>query len=191
LGQENPTDKSLVPLLSGLPEPAKAVSAVGKHTCAILKNDSKVKCWGANNDGQLSGVVSSTRNPNPSPVFNAAGSALLASSLTAGPRHTCVVLPDNTVNCWGDNSSGQLGNGTINATSTPEFVKVNGPGGDNLTGVIAISANGSDENDEASHTCALMSDGKVQCWGDGFFGQIGSNFKSVVSKPETVGGLFN
>jgi alpha-tubulin suppressor-like RCC1 family protein len=194
LGAESPSPKSLVPLAPVSGVDAVVLSAGGKHSCVILATTNSVKCWGSNAFGQM-GVtpISDSRNPLPNTVFNSAGNALIASStaqsITAGPKHTCVILPDGKVNCWGDNEFGQLGNGTTNATSTPGFVKDSLGTGD-LTGVIAISASGSDEIEEGSHTCAIMSDRTMQCWGDGFFGQIGSAFKAVVEQPTTVNGLF-
>lgn len=194
LGAETPDPKSLVPIGPLSTVNGVVLSAGGKHSCAIanLNGDFIVKCWGSNASGQITGVPSDN-NPAPNTVFSA-GNALIASSsaqsITAGPKHTCVVLPAGTVNCWGDNESGQLGNGTTNATSTPGFVKVSGPNSADLTDVIAIATSGSDEIEEGAHTCAIMSGGTMQCWGDGLFGQIGSAFKAIVEQPTTVEGLF-
>ena len=82
-----------------------------------------------------------------------------------GRRHGCAVEADGTVWCWGDNGSGQLGNGTQNSSLTP--VQVAMAQGGPLTDATRVSA-GKD------HTCALRSDGTVWCWGSGDSGRLGN-----------------
>jgi len=81
------------------------------------------------------------------------------SAITAGGNHTCAVMKNGEAKCWGRNDIGQLGNGT---KTTGSFTGVNVPV--SVTGlngnVIAIAAT-------AYHTCALLSTGGVQCWGNG------------------------
>jgi alpha-tubulin suppressor-like RCC1 family protein len=74
--------------------------------------------------------------------------------------HTCALLADHTVSCWGDNQYGQLGNGTQQGTSTPKAV----PG---LTNVSAIVAQG-------NGICALLANATAQCWGANDVGQMGN-----------------
>ena len=82
-----------------------------------------------------------------------------ATALAAGGAHTCALLQTGTVQCWGRNESGQLGDGTTTNRLTP--VAVSG-----LRGVTALAAGG-------AHTCALLQTGTVQCWGRNFAGQLG------------------
>jgi alpha-tubulin suppressor-like RCC1 family protein len=94
-----------------------AVIAVGHyHVCALLMNGS-VKCWGLNVNGRLGLGDSVNRGDSPGemgdnlPVVSLSANNIKAKALTAGAAHTCVILEDNNVKCWGYNGSGQLGLG--------------------------------------------------------------------------------
>jgi alpha-tubulin suppressor-like RCC1 family protein len=96
-------------------------------------------------------------------------------ALTAS-QHTCAILADETVTCWGRNDQGQLGDGSTMSRDTPKQVP-------ELKGVTEVAAGG-------LHTCALLSDGTVACWGANYNGQLGD--PSVVSRraqPGPVPGL--
>jgi hypothetical protein len=80
-------------------------------------------------------------------------------AIATGGEHTCALLTNGGVRCWGWNWSGQLGDGTVTNRSTP-------PDTDVLGGVRAIAAGN-------AHTCALMQTGGVRCWGDNGGGQLG------------------
>lgn len=105
----------------------------------------------ANNSALESGANSASAGLN--------GCAVRATALTAGNAHTCALLTDGTVRCWGANYRGQLGDGTTTFRSAP--VRVEG-----LSGVVAIAAGD-------RHTCALRRDGTVWCWGANDLGQLG------------------
>jgi alpha-tubulin suppressor-like RCC1 family protein len=96
--------------------------------------------------------------------------------VAAGAGHTCALLANGTVKCWGvDNSSGQLGDNTQMAHAVPAAVT-------GLTNVAALDA-GRDT------TCAILGDGTVKCWGANGDGQIGDNTKSNRLIPVAVTGL--
>ena len=91
-----------------------------------------------------------------------------ATKVVAGVGHTCAMLFDGTIRCWGDGGAGQLGNGLINASLTPVTTTGIGPISDIVAG--------------ESHTCAILAaDGSVWCWGWNVYGQLGSAVTTTVS----------
>jgi alpha-tubulin suppressor-like RCC1 family protein len=100
--------------------------------------------------------------------------------LSAGSTHSCAVTAAGGVRCWGDNLSGQIGDGTTVARSLPVAVKgVGGTG--TLAGVKAVVTGN-------AHSCALLVDGTVACWGSGGSSKLGS-VAGDVSSPIKVPGL--
>ena len=145
---------------------AVAISAGGEHSCALLVNGI-VECWGDNSNGELG---NGTNNSSFTPIIvkGIGGSSRLVGvrAITIGDDHPCALLSNGTVDCWGDNGNGELGNGTTRSSFTPVAVK--GVGGvPRLTGVRAISAGG-------DHTCAALASGAVDCWGYNSSGQLGA-----------------
>ena len=116
------------------------------HVCALI-TDGSVQCWGNNTDGQATGTLQSGGGASPAAVAGITS----AIAVSAGGQHTCALLKDGTVRCWGSNSNGQLGNGTTSAPGPPTAVV-------GLGGAVQVSAG-------ASHTCARLEDGTVRCWG--------------------------
>lgn len=92
--------------------------------------------------------------------------------VAAGRAHTCAITPGGTVKCWGDNTSGQLGDGTTTSTTTPVEVR-------DLTNVVALSGSGND-------TCALTASGTVSCWGANDAGQLGDGGTASSTVPVAV-----
>lgn len=150
---------------------ATALTAGYAHACALL-NDTTVRCWGANTDGQL-GDPSSTGSSVPIPVPNLTG----VIAISAGAFHTCALMNDRTVECWGSNGNGQIGDGTTTDAFSPALV-----GG--LSNVAAISGGG-------AHTCALVADGSLQCWGNNYQGQLGNGTTDPSPTPVPVNGIVN
>lgn len=165
--------------LSEVPKPVQGISGAiglavgGFHNCALL-SDRTVKCWGRNQDGQVGNGDNTTDVRAPDlPVSGLASVA----GITAGGYHSCALMPDSTVRCWGRNTRGQLGDGTDSSfASTP--VAVSG-----MTTAVSVSGG-------FYHTCAALRDGTVQCWGDNDSGQIG-NTLAYSNVPMTVAGISN
>jgi alpha-tubulin suppressor-like RCC1 family protein len=160
---------------------ATAVAAAWDHTCAVIK-DGTIWCWGNNSDGELG---------NQDPKID--GSAIIyetkpvqvkgvtqAISIATGDYHTCAALASGTVQCWGYNEYGQLGNGAsgYNTRSITPTAVIGMPAG---VGAVAVVAG-------SSHTCALLSDKTVKCWGDNYYDQLGSGSSTLTSSmvPVTV-----
>jgi alpha-tubulin suppressor-like RCC1 family protein len=149
---------------------AVSVSAGGAHTCVALVGGLAV-CWGYNNVGQL-GITAPSPTPptpfTPVTVLNLRG----AVAVSAGEAHTCALLTDRTVSCWGSNYLGQLGNGTLTDSNIPVPVL-------NATGIAAVAAG-------RTHTCALVSTGGVICFGNNQKGQLGDGTTTNSMMPVAV-----
>ena len=154
---------------------ATKISAGGKHTCAIFDDD-KVYCWGENNTGQLG--IGSRVNSNTPLVVNLGtdgdNNAYTATAINTGNNHTCVILNNNSVKCWGNNSFGQLGDGSKARRTSPVAVNL----GTNRT-ATAIHAKG-------DYTCAILDNGSLKCWGLNRIGQLGDGTTTNRTTPTAV-----
>ncbi|MEZ5464243.1 MAG: hypothetical protein R3F22_03245 [Lysobacteraceae bacterium] len=152
------TDSLGYPVPVGLVEPAYvpglssgviSISTTHAHTCALL-DAGNVKCWGMNYDGQLGdGSFEDALVP-----IDVVGLGSAAQAVFAGAHHSCAILADQSVKCWGSNQYGQLGDGSTEDSPIP--VTVDGLDG----GVQSLAING-------WHSCGLMAGGAVKCWGQG------------------------
>jgi alpha-tubulin suppressor-like RCC1 family protein len=166
----SPDSYSPVPVF-GLSEGVKAVAAGDRHTCVLMETGG-VKCWGEN----ASGGVGDGTSINRSAPVDVPGLEAGVKSVDAGAGHTCAVMRNGSVKCWGWNLSGQLGNGTTTDSRFPADV-----GG--LSGPVRALAAG------AQHTCALLEDESVMCWGANASGQLGNGLRIRSNTPVAVGGL--
>jgi alpha-tubulin suppressor-like RCC1 family protein len=156
----------------GTDRTAVAISAGEGHTCAIL-DDGSVSCWGSNNGGRLGDGTTTDRN-TPTPT-SSLGTGRTAIAITVGEglgSHTCAILDDGSVSCWGYNTYGQLGDGTDTLRNTP--TQTSSLGTDRTA--VAISAG-------FRHTCAILDDGSVSCWGYNTYGQLGDGTTTDHSTP--------
>lgn len=153
---------------------AIAVAAGAAHTCAIVAQlpatSGQLKCWGANDRGQL-GVGDTADRLVPASV--AGGMSSGVTMVAAGAAHTCA-LKGGTLYCWGANGEGTL-DGRLGVTTGQ--IQYNYPQTVNLAGATALAPG-------ERHTCALAS-GNVYCWGANDRGQLG--FLTVPSgSPSTL-----
>jgi alpha-tubulin suppressor-like RCC1 family protein len=167
-----------------------AVSVGAESACALLSGGT-VQCWGDNTYGELGngtttgpdtccpetgdgGVCASPPAPcSMAPI--AVGSITSAIAVSVGTESACALLAGGTVQCWGDNTYGQLGDGTATSSSIPVAVR-------GLTGAMAVSVN-------SYSACALLTGGTVQCWGWNATGQLGNATMTNSSTPVAVSGL--
>lgn len=144
------------------------LSGLASHACALLTGG-VVKCWGDNSAGQI-GDGTTTQRLTPTSVIGLPSAAV---GISAGAKHTCAVLDSGAVYCWGLNASQQLGDGTTTPRSSPTQVI-------GLTSGVAAVAAGS------FHSCAVMVDSAVKCWGDNVHGQIGDGTNIARPQPRDV-----
>ena len=144
-----------VPGLEGAIALAAGQEVMGPpHTCAIVAGG-RVRCWGGNEYLQLGdGTRTDKIVETPVDVIDLAG----ATGLAAGGAHTCAIVAEGRVRCWGWNLNGELGDPTITAGVVSTPVEVVG-----VEGATALAAGW-------THTCAIVAEGRVHCWGAGMPG---------------------
>jgi alpha-tubulin suppressor-like RCC1 family protein len=157
--------------------PAIMLRGRGSHTCALL--DSKaVRCWGAGSNGQLG--YGEARDIGDAETPGMAGDVPVGEpvlEIAVGATHTCARLRGGAVRCWGSGANGRLGYGntaSLGIDETPAMI------GDVPLGGRAIRlATG------GSHTCALLDDGGVRCWGANTNGQLGYGTTADIGDDQT------
>ena len=174
LGDGTTTVDSKVPVAVSNISGVLAIGS-GQSDCALLSGGT-VACWGENGGGQLGNGTTTDANL-PVPVSGLSGvRAIAVGGMLGGIEgHACALLSDGTVECWGRNGDGQLGNGTMTDSDVP--VPVSG-----LSAVSAIAAGG-------GNTCAVLSGGTVECWGWNGDGQLGNGTATDSAVPVAVSGL--
>jgi alpha-tubulin suppressor-like RCC1 family protein len=163
----------------------KSVVTGGFHSCALAA-DTSVWCWGANGSGQLGDNTTTERHfgvhlqkddsdtANDHPLTGVV-------ALTAGATHTCALLSTGAVKCWGDDGHGQLGDGGSASSSRPvDASGLDGTTNDRKATTIAAGD---------AHTCAVLANGALVCWGDGADGQLGNGATSDSGTPQPVAGM--
>lgn len=163
--KQNSSLPSRVSLPARSPVP-RQISVGGAHACVLLEGG-QVRCWGANDHGQLGdGTTHEQKTPT---IVAGLGNT---KQVAAGRNHTCALWEDGTVWCWGWNNDGQLGAGERQDASRP--VKATG-----LSGVVELAAGN-------SHNCARTAAGKVYCWGWNQYGQVGNAIVGDALEPTEI-----
>ncbi len=143
------------------------------HACSMVVaggSYASAMCWGHNDKGQI-GDGTTTDAWSATLVPAIAGKVV---TIAAGGSHSCALLSDSTIKCWGLNTDGELGSGpsaTANS-STPVAVAGLGP---------ALDVTAGD-----THTCALLKDRTVWCWGSNDSGQLGAKTNTISRVPVAV-----
>ncbi|MEZ4449249.1 MAG: DUF4215 domain-containing protein [Nannocystaceae bacterium] len=152
--------------------------AAGEYFTCALQDDLKVRCWGYATNGSLGYGNTTQIGDNEFP--STAGPVVIGADVTAiaaGRRHICAIATNQTVRCWGLNGNGQLGYGhtqTIGDNELPQTA-----GFVNLSGGKAVAlALG------YSHSCALLDNNQVRCWGNATYGQLGQGNVNQIGDNE-------
>jgi E3 ubiquitin-protein ligase HERC3 len=168
-----------------------AIAAGGDRTC-VLVTGGRVKCWGRNAAGDLATGDLLPRGTSPAHMgdglaFIPLGTGAVVRSMALGWNHTCVLLDIGVVKCWGKNTSnnrgGQLGLGDTVARIAPDQM------GDVLPAVsLGVGRTARAVAVSDTHSCALLDDDTVKCWGDNSFGALGvGDGDARGDKPNTMG----
>jgi alpha-tubulin suppressor-like RCC1 family protein len=150
---------------------ATTLASDNESYCAILTSAS-VDCWGSNGEGNLG--IGTTGGPNtclfegkPAPCSTTPMSTgISATGLASGPGDYCAILTSGSVDCWGDNSRGELGNGTSGPNTCADAAPCSTT--PVSTGISAITL-----TTDGLGYCATLASGGVDCWGDNRWGQLG------------------
>lgn len=175
----------LVPVIVASSSGLTAIAAGPYHSMALTSGGSVV-AWGLNNHGQLGDDTRATRAIS-APVSGLTGVVSISTG-RGDPREitgmSLAVRDDGSVWAWGDNGSGQLGDGRalFHAAPTPVV---------NLTDVVAVAAGGFRAGVDlgGGHSVAVKRDGTVWAWGHNAFGQLGDGSTVPRATPARVSGL--
>lgn len=176
LGNSTINDSTVPVQPIGLSSGVTSIAMANYHTCAAVNGG--VQCWGDGAYGKI-GDGSKASRMSPTQVSSLpAGSG--AITVAVGVTHSCALINDGTVKCWGNNGSGQLGNGTFISSDIPvDVVNLSRP-------AIALTALN-------YSNCAILDDSSVQCWGAGISGSLGNgilaNSSVAVDVPSLRSGV--
>jgi alpha-tubulin suppressor-like RCC1 family protein len=174
LGDNTTTDQHSPVDVQNLTGRVIQIASGNSHSCALTSTGA-VLCWGNNYDGQL-GDGTTVDHHTPAAVSGSIPYSIAANSFSIGAIHACMVTSANAAECWGGNTSSQVGDGTTTERHSP--AAVNGLS----NGVSSITANG-------THSCALTNTGGVKCWGNNHSGELGDGTAITRSTPVDVIGL--
>jgi len=152
---------------------ATQVASSPSLACALLSSGD-IDCWGDDYDGELGNAESLTTSDIPVEVQGISN----ATEVTVGGVHTCALLSTGHVDCWGENGYGELGDGM---TGVQSHIPVEVQGISDATQVVAGS----------EHTCALLSSGHIDCWGNNERGGLGDGSTTDSNTPTEVQGIDN
>ena len=154
------------------------LSAGSSFACGVTRSFEAL-CWGRNDVGQLGRPTTETCfQSNVQPIPCGSTPAPVSGPqrfvmVSAGPRHACGVTVDGDAYCWGENSIGELGNGTVaEFSNVPQRVR----------GGLAFKAVSAGDQ----HSCGEAADGRLYCWGSNLWGQLGTGDTRLWLEPALV-----
>ncbi|MEO2055344.1 MAG: hypothetical protein ABGX83_08670 [Nitrospira sp.] len=174
LGDGTTFDSSTPVTVVGISD-AISIGVGFRHSCAVISGG-KIKCWGFNFFGQLE---NGTSNSSSTPVL--VDGISNAVSISLGRLHTCALLTGGSLKCWGDNNAWQLGSpiitpsGLFNFSSVPLLIE-------EIIDAVDVASG-------ANHSCALIVNGMIECWGINFFGELGNRIILGSHVPVNVTGI--
>ena len=174
LGDGTGVNQSPAVHVKGLTSGVTAITSGISFSCALLTNGS-VKCWGANDYGQLGDGTNSTKFEPTQVTVNGLPISGVAS-ISGGNEHACAVLTNGEAMCWGRNDYGQLGDGTSINKNEP-------------TPVVSLGATIRSISSGLKHTCAITTGGAAKCWGHNAMGSLGNGEFTDSLIPVDVDGL--
>ncbi|MDZ4085011.1 MAG: hypothetical protein U1E10_18865, partial [Bdellovibrionales bacterium] len=139
------------------PTPLASIVAGSTHSCGISAAG-RLFCWGRDSSGALGDGGSAIDQLYPVPI----DAPNTYTQVAVGNYSTCAVRTDNSLWCWGNNTTGQLGTGNLTAMSVPTLTD---------TGYVKVALG-------ISSTCGLRTDGSVRCWGSQANGRVGNGLTS-------------
>jgi alpha-tubulin suppressor-like RCC1 family protein len=171
LGVGDNADRWLPTRVRGLPGTAVDVSSSRRDACAALA-DGTAYCWGQNDYGGL-GNATTTDSNVPVQVKGVGGTGVLTGvvQVAAGDWSSCARLDTGQVRCWGYNSQGELGDGAVAQQTSPRVVIA---GETNMASPTSPLQNVVQIANGNRHRCALLSNGRVVCWGANDWGTLGN-----------------
>jgi alpha-tubulin suppressor-like RCC1 family protein len=165
-------DSQLNPVQVTLNSTATTIAAGGYTTCAVL-SDKSLQCWGRNNKGQLGNGTSGNTGVTAPVYASLVPASFTVAHLEIGDTHSCAVSVFGAVWCWGEHTSGRLGTTATSSAVTPAATA-------SVGGIASEVAAG------AAHTCALLTNETVTCFGNNIMGQLGQDLATVSNSTPTV-----
>lgn len=177
---ELPSSVATIPLTDGGRTVKQLV--IGYHHMCMLLSDASVHCWGRSDIlGYGKAAPQSPEKASNSAAVSVAPPGERVTALSAGWFHTCALISDGSVRCWGNNLAGQLGLGNTESvgddelpSEVPAIQLTDNPS----VRAVALSSG------QGDHTCALLSDGSAICWGQNQSGQLGYGNTTIIGDDE-------
>ncbi len=174
---------------SGVLEYWESFSTGHDYSCAITDDAAELYCWGRNDLGQLGrGTVSGNVAANWSLQAKVTQGTDDWVKAVAGATHTCGIKNTDELWCWGDNSTGQLGDGTTTDSANPIQVFEDAAATIPFTALdVAVGGYYNGTITAGGHTCAIKTGGTLWCWGKNDVSQLGDGTTTNRTEPTQIG----